>query len=179
MSNTIDILCVIDAVTLAENVQNGSINPGSQAIPTSLGSYSQSDVYVSMLTEGSYVTNDGGGSELTITCDVGDNIRWNITNPGAGVNYSCMLYQFSSASIGTNVSQPICLPLNVNLYINSASPNTGTPTPIAYTSSAWQTTALAACPSPGVQYSWAFQLINQSGTVLGYFSWDPFIVINV
>ncbi len=177
MSNTIDILCVIDAVTLAANVASGAIPKGSQASPTSLGSYSQSDVYVSMLTEGSYVTNDRDGSELTITCDVGDNIRWTVTNPGAGVNYSCMLYQFSSASIGTSVSQPICLPLSVNLYINSASPNTSTPTPIAYTSSAWQTTALAA--SSSVQYSWAFQLINQSGTVLGYFSWDPFIIINV
>ena len=134
MSNTIDILCVIDAATLAAKVASGSISAGTQANPTSLGSYSQSDTYVSMLTEGSYITNDKDGSELTITCDVGDNIRWTITNPGAGVNYSCMLYQFSSASIGT---------------------------------------------SPGVQYSWAFQLINQSGTVLGYFSWDPFIIINV
>lgn len=44
MSNTIDILCVIDAVTLAANVQNGSVHPGTQASPTSLGSYSQSDV---------------------------------------------------------------------------------------------------------------------------------------
>ena len=179
MSNTIDILCVIDAATLAAKVASGSISAGTQANPTSLGSYSQSDTYVSMLTEGSYITNDKDGSELTITCDVGDNIRWTITNPGAGVNYSCMLYQFSSASIGTSVSPPICLPLGVNLDINSASPNTGTPKPLAYTSSAWQTTALGAVPSPGVQYSWAFQLINQSGTVLGYFSWDPFIIINV
>lgn len=177
MSNTIDVLCIIDATTLAAIVASGAISPGSAKNPTRLGSLTKSDVFVSMLTQGSYITNDRGGSELTITCDVGDNIRWTITNLGEGVNYSSILYLFSSTAIGTSVSHPICLPLNVNLYINSANPNTSAPMPIAYTSSAWQTTALAA--SSRVQYSWAFQLIDQSGTVLGYFKWDPFVIINI
>ncbi len=177
MSNTIDVLCITDAATLAANVASGAISPGSAKNPTRLVSFAKTDVFVSMLTQGSYITNDRDRSELTITCDVGDNIRWTIANLGEGVNYSCMLYHFSSPAIGTSVSPPICLPLSVNLYINDANPNTSTPTPIAYTSSAWQTTALAA--SSRVQYSWAFQLINQSGKVLGYFKWDPFIIINI
>lgn len=174
MSNTIDILCVVDAATLAAKVANGQLPAGSLNAPTSLGSYSQSDVYVFMITENCYVVNEQAQSELTIQCDVGDNIRWTITNPGAGVEYSSILYNFQSAAIGTYVTQPICLPLAVNLYINNPS-NPTSATPIAYTSSAWQTTALQACNS--VQYSWSFQVLNQQGIVIGYFQWDPFITI--
>lgn len=177
MSNTIDILSVIDTATLASKVANGSIPKGSISSPTSLGSYSQSDTYVFMITEGSYVVNDQAKSELTIACEVGDNIRWTITNPGAGVEYSCILYNFASAAINTAISEPICLPMDVNLYINGETPNTSTPRAINYTSSAWQTTALAACNS--VQYSWSFQLIDENGNILGYFQWDPFITITV
>jgi nematocidal protein AidA len=175
MSKTIDILCVIDAETLADAVANKTIAPGTLSKPTSLGDYSASNVYVFMITQGSRVVNDQAQSELTVDCEVGDNIRWTISNPGAGVNHSCMLYDFQSASIGTAITAPICLPLATKLYINGQ-PDPQKPAAIAYTSSAWQCTALAKTAS--VQYNWSFQLIDPTGKVVGYFSWDPFIKID-
>jgi hypothetical protein len=171
MENTIDILCVIDAETLANNIKSGTLSPGTLENPTWLGANSNSDVYVFMITQGSFVVNNQTKSELMISAKVGDNVRWGITSPASGVDYSCMLYNFQTGSV--ILTTPFVLPLSVVEYINNPA-NPAQILSLSYTNSVWQSTVTAV---GSVQYSWSFQLIDQNGNVLGYFSWDPFINI--
>lgn len=84
MSKTIDILTVVDCVSLMNAVANKTITAGTQSAPTSLGSYASSDAYIYMITASSYVVNDQAKSELTVSANVGDSVRWMITCPGGG-----------------------------------------------------------------------------------------------
>jgi len=175
---TVDILCVIDADTLATAVANHTLNPGTVDSPTALGSYNSSDTYIFMIADGQYVVNNQAKSELSISCNVNDTIRWTISNPSAGVDYNCMLYNFESGGIGTYITQPIVTTVAATSYYNNPL-NVNTPDPTAYMLSAWTCNALEATNPASVQYNWSFQLINTSnGLVIGYFYWDPFIQIN-
>jgi nematocidal protein AidA len=168
MDETVDILCVIDAETLADLVGSGKISKGSLNSPTSLGAWGSSDLYIYMITEGSFVVNNQAKSELTIKTSVGDNVRWHITCPSN--RQSCMLYQLQTGS--TLLGPMELLHMTETEYINDTAT---TAKKVTYQESAWQTTVLG---TGSVQYSWNFQLIdNKTGNVLGYFCWDPFINI--
>ncbi|MDI1256334.1 MAG: hypothetical protein PSV16_09545 [Flavobacterium sp.] len=54
----INILVAVDGSQLAQQVADGSISAGSQGSPTSLGAWSQSDVYIAMISQHSNVVND-------------------------------------------------------------------------------------------------------------------------
>lgn len=176
MSN-IDIVTVVDASTLISLVNDGTLQPGTLEAPTNLGSYAGSDRFIFMIADGSYVVNDSQThSELTVSANVGDNIRWTITNPSADFTMDCLLYGFKSAAIGTAISNPACQTSPVISYYNSLTGPT-VPAAAAYMYSVWVASVLSNT-QPVVQYTWNFQVLDAStGVPLGYFTWDPFIQI--
>lgn len=175
MSN-IDILTVVDATTLVDLVSTGKLAAGTLENPTGLGSYAGSDQFIFMICDGEYVVNDQGKSELTVSAQVSDVIRWTITNPSADFTYDCLLYNFQSGAVGTTITAPVCSTQPVVSYYNSLQDST-TPVPSAYMYTVWTAQILAT--GPAVQYSWSFQVIDSNtGNVVGYFMWDPFIQIN-
>jgi nematocidal protein AidA len=177
MSN-IDILTVVDATTLMDLVATNKLSPGTFESPTNLGSYAGSDVFIFMIADGEYVPNGGQGkSELTVSANVNDVIRWTITNPSADFTYNCILYSFQSAAIAQNIiSTPTCATMPVVSYYNSLLDST-TPVPSAYMYSVWSTSILNV-GAGSVQYTWSFQVIDSTnGQVVGWFTWDPFIQI--
>jgi Inclusion body protein. len=175
---TVNILIAVDAATLAQQVKDGSIKPGSQSAPTNLGSYASSDVYISMITQSGNVDNTSQGqSELQVKCNSGDTVQWAITsfannfdhsvflyagvfNPSNAMNAmsynSSQAYNYLPASGGSSVG-------NITKYINQV------------------VFAQASVAKVGVkiQYFLSFQLVdNSTGKTIGYFAWDPFINVN-
>lgn len=172
---TIDILCVIDTNGLMKK----GLSSGSLENPTQLGSYDQSDTFVFMICDGQYACNDQGKSELTVNANVGDTVRWTITDPSTGLitgeqgqSYSCILYNFKSGSQDKTISAPALKSVPALSYYNNVESAT-TPAAAAYMCSSWTSSILK---TGNVQYSWAFQIIdNYSGNIVGYYTWDPFI----
>ncbi|MBC3876380.1 hypothetical protein H8K38_01020 [Undibacterium sp. FT79W] len=170
---TVDILCVIDATTLMKAVKNGLLHSGSIAQPTPLGSRDDSDAFIFMIADSDYVVNDQTKSELTVKCKVGDTLRWTITNPSAGLNYNCMLYDFTIGSEGV-ISNPSVQVTPLASYCNNPlNPILSLPT--AYMAAPWTAEVLK---TGSVQYSWALQIINaKTGRTEACFTWAP--IINV
>lgn len=175
---TIDILCVVDT----NGLMAAGLAPGTLEAPTNLGSYSDSDTFVFMICDGQFVYNDQGKSELNVLAKVGDTIRWTITDPSTGMmtdqaahSYSTILYGFSNNNInGGSITQPLLSSFPAVSYYNSLDSDT-TPAAAAYMCSAWTSSVLSLGQ---VQYAWSFQVIDcVSGSVVGYYCWDPFISI--
>lgn len=174
MSNTIDILTVVDCVSLMNAVSAGTLVAGTQTNPTSLGSYGSSDAYIYMITASAYVVNDQAKSELTVAANVGDSVRWMITCPGGGTSYNTILTNWTAGSGAALMAPqpPLSLPLQLNLYVGSA---TAGPTAIPFTNYCYQGTVIA---TGQIQYVITFNVLDQKGNSLGYFCWDPFISIS-
>jgi hypothetical protein len=179
MSN-VDILVVIDADTIVKGAQGippqtGGMTP---ATATNLGSWGGSDQWVYMITDLANVISDEGHSELSISCGVGDDLNWWMTNPSAGRRYGCLLDSLipgnlsawdESLSPPEFQSQPVWL-----LQYSSESPGfTQVPGSRTYVTS----TAIASTTQQ-LQYTCVFQIVDlYTNNSLGYFSWDPFITV--
>ncbi|MES2726957.1 MAG: AidA/PixA family protein [Bacteroidota bacterium] len=186
---TINVLIAVDGETLYNQIQDGSLLAGTADNPTSIGNYGTTDVYLSMVTQHSNVTNNPQGghgqgeSELSIICNIGDSIQWSVitfdANTGQtpylyGGNFKCLAPAGAAAGIKTPLKY---LTTEVVNYFPPTNNPTGTP--IAATNTIARAIGLITAPGQTLQYSLAFALVNNSnGTIIGYFSWDPFIVIN-
>ncbi|WP_435261731.1 AidA/PixA family protein [Tenacibaculum sp. nBUS_03] len=168
MSNTIDILTVVDAVSLQEAVASGKLKKGTKTNPTSLGSYGTSDAYIYMITANDYVVNDQAKSELTIAANVGDTVRWMITCPGGGTGNNVILMDWNSSS-ASGIIDPISLDIDIDLYVGSASV---APNPVEFQNYCF---AGMLTKKGNVQYYITFQLLDEHGADLGFYLWDPFI----
>ncbi len=177
------ISITIDAISLIKKVPSGTWD-----FPQSLGSFDSSDVYVEMMTELSAVVNNQGKSELKINANVGDEIVFTITAPGAGQHYFPVLYDAhlqnnNVRSIGPNTAiwQNYCLESGGNgskPTFGSVIPNTYAQAgqPNQFICSQW---IFLANASGETQYDMSFAVLNtQTGEVAGYYKWDPFITIN-
>ncbi|WP_299675765.1 AidA/PixA family protein [uncultured Tenacibaculum sp.] len=173
---TIDILCVIDTNGLMKK----GLKPGTLDNPTGLGGWSDSDSFVFMICDGQYACNNQGKSELSIKANIGDTLRWTITDPSTGLisgqqnkSFSCILYKFKSAGINKQITDPVLKSTPALTYYNSLNSAT-TPSAGAYMCSSWTSSVLSL--GSNIQYDWSFQVIdNFSGDVVGYYTWDPFI----
>ncbi len=177
------VAITVDAITLANSKPGGSWNA-----PISLGSYSASDVYVEMMAQGSAVVNDQGGSELTISANVGDEIIFTISAPGAGQNYYPVLYNtvLSNANVrslgpNTAVWTNYCLqsggsgsqPQFANT-IPQGYPNAGSSNTFICAQWLFQVNGVGS-----TQYNMSFAVLDtQTGKVIGYYLWDPFINVS-
>lgn len=168
----------VDGRTLAQQVQDGSLPPGTQTAPTSLGSYGASNVYVTMTAQSSTVGNNTQGqSELTVLANSGDNVRWTIQTFDANMDYTAYLYSGSFNPAGA-ISALNYLPISATSYLPSSSNPLGPPTATSEHTYAVQGTILS--PGETIQYTLSFALVNNvNGQTIGYFSWDPFIEVVV
>lgn len=171
MSNTIDILTVVDAASIEAAVAAGTLSSGGTITsPVSLGAWSQSDAYIYMITQTAFVVNEEAQSELSVKANVGDAVRWMITCPGGGTSYNVVLMGMNF-NPSTAIS-PFSLPLNLNLYV-------GSPTvpvkPVAFTDYSYEGVVTA---TGSIQYTITFQLLDNNGNNLGFYFWDPFIVVS-
>lgn len=173
----INILIAVDANTLAQRVQDGSLSAGTVSSPTNLGSYGSSNVYISMVTQNNNVTNNSQGqSELTITCDSGDELQWSIVSFDMNTEQTPYLY-----SGAFNPSTGITPLSYVTSQVVNYFPPSGTPTgtPVEATNTIARAIGVVTSPGQSIQYTLSFVLVNNAnGTIIGYFSWDPFIITN-
>lgn len=179
----VNVLIAVDGDKLAQQVSDGSLGAGTQSNPTMLGAYSSSDVYISMMAQQSFATNDQGGSELTITVNSGDSIRWSMTTFGGNNDYTAYVYdgRFNDKSTGqpsTAITSPLnYIPITNVLYLPSTSNAEGVAT--KYTNHQYVAQGTVVTPDSQIQYYLSFALINNAnGNVVGYFLWDPFINVN-
>jgi hypothetical protein len=172
----INILVAVNAAELAERLGDGSMQPGSVSGPTNLGAWGGSDVFVSMITQNSYIASNQGGSELDVKANSGDTVRWTASTFDGDTDYTAFLYNGSfnpSASI-TTLSY---FNMQTSVYLPSGSdPVNGTLQLFHNNAYATQGTVIEA--GQKIQYTLSFKLVNNStGAVIGYFVWDPFISI--
>ncbi|OKS87814.1 AidA/PixA family protein [Mucilaginibacter polytrichastri] len=172
----INIQILVDAAAIVAK----ALPAGSETNPTGLGSWSQSDVYISMTTQSGNVNNNEGQSELEVNANSGDTIEWSINTFDNNADNTVYLYNgtFNSQTQGIPASQAISplvyLSVKVNNYLPPSGNVTGTPTLYQNQVAFAQATLL----QPGVvlQYTLSFIVINNTtGSIVGYYSWDPFI----
>lgn len=176
----------IDAITLAETKPGGSWDN-----PTSLGSYSQSDVYIEMMAQGSAVVNNQGQSELTVQANSGDEIIFTVSAPGAGQNYYPVLYNAELNNTPANIIHDAGMSMAkwTNYCLQSGGmgeePVFGDTIPAGYPSAGSANTFY--CPrwkldvngAGQTQYYMSFAILDtQTGAAVGYYVWDPFINVN-
>jgi hypothetical protein len=175
---TINVLIAVDGASLAAQVADGSLSPGSAGSPTNLGSYGSSDVYISMIAPNSYVTNGSqGDSELQISANSGDSVEWAITTFDNNFDQTPYLYG-SSFNPSTAINTPLSYASSqAYAYLAIGNPPASTPTKfinqVNTVSGTIQQIGLT------IQYTLSFTLVNNSnGQIIGYFLWDPFINVN-
>ncbi len=170
------VLVAVDGQQLAQQVADGSIRPGTQSSPTSLGAWQQSDVYISMTAQNSAVVNNGGQSELTVKANSGDSLRWTIQTFDGNTDYTAYLYA-GSFNPAANIT-----PLNYfRMVTSSYIPPSTTPTapPTLVHNSTYVTMGTVIAPGDRIQYTLSFTLVNNAtGAIIGYFTWDPFINVS-
>ncbi|QHI35932.1 hypothetical protein IMCC3317_12800 [Kordia antarctica] len=175
---TINVLVAVDGAKLAQQVADGSIKAGSKGSPTVLGSYSSSDVYITMTAPNSSIDNGTNGqSELQIKANGGDTVEWAITTFDNNFDQSVYIYNGNF-----NPSDAINSPLSyasgqAYAYLATGNPPSDTPTKFVNQVSTVSGTILKI--GLQIQYTLSFALVdNASGKIIGYFTWDPFINVN-
>lgn len=168
-----NVLVAVDGYELAQQVRDGVISPGTKGTPTDLGAYSSSDVFISMISQHSSATNDQGGSELEITVNAGDSIRWAMMTFGSNLNYTAYLYNgiFNPTTV---LSHLVLHPITATNYLPDAESDIKT-----YDNQLYIAEGTVLKPGKEVQYTLSFALVdNSDGHIVGYFSWDPFINVS-
>lgn len=168
MPNTINILSVIDVETILSNNLKGGDSPQSA---TSLGSNEDSDAYVYMITAQGFVDSSRGraSSELTVDARVGDTIQWELTCPGAGLQFNAIIagvnpgYQSNPGSL----TPPQAVITTRHIYTQAGQQGYQIIQQTDYVSHVENT--------GNTQYNVVFQIMSKDGTSLGYFKWDPFV----
>src|SRR5262249_20229914 len=87
----IDILAIVDTVTLAALVADGTLRPGTAGNPLWLNEQTQSSVLVTLMTQGSFVSNTSEGV-LAVGANSSSRLRWAISSldsNGAFTPYFC------------------------------------------------------------------------------------------
>lgn len=174
MPNTINILSVIDVETiLSSNLQGGN----SPESATSLGSNEVSDTYVYMITAQGFIDSNDlenrgrASSELTIDARVGDTIQWEITCPGSGLQFNAIIAGVNPGAQPSPISltPPQALLTTRHIYTQAGQYGYQVIQQMDYVSQVVNTGT--------TQYDVVFQIMNQDGTSLGYFKWDPFVKV--
>lgn len=173
---TVNVLIAVDSDKLANQVGDGKLSAGTMQNPTALGSWQQSDVFISMIAQNSFATNDKGGSELTIKANSGAVVQWSITTFDSNINHTTYLYD-GNFNPSTAINDIDYDGMNVINYYPSENNPTG---PLNKVNNyQFLTSGRLLTPGASIQYTLSFALIdNATGNPIGYFSWDPFIQVN-
>ena len=172
---TIDIIVAVNAGELVKQVSSGNIQSGTQNAPTNLGAWNNSDVFIAMISENQFATDDQGKSELKVSAQQGDTVKWSITTFGRNVNHSAYIYS-SNFNPGTALEDVSYDLINTTQYFPSGSNPLVAPSQYANQVVYKASAAVITSSDVTVQYSLSFALYdNSTGEAVGYFMWDPFI----
>lgn len=172
----VPILVAVDGATLAAQVADGKLAPGTASAPTSLGSLSESNVYLTMTCRSSFVSNQlQGSSELSVTCRWGDVLTWTIRTFDGNTDYTAYLY-------AGRFSRPWVITPLVFLHATATCYLPPTSDPLSPPKSVQDATYLAlgaaVRSSRRFRYTLSFALVqNSTGALLGHFTWDPFLTV--
>lgn len=167
---TIDILVVIDAETLIATKPGGTLNN-----PIGLGSFGTSDPFVYMIAPGDFVASNQAKSELDVQAHSGDILRWTITSPTRGQLYNPILHNFQTKDPNA-LTSPQMLDIQLNVFApTKVTAPTGPFSPVTYQDYVWQATLLQ--PGQQIQYNWSFLILDNDGTLVGAYAWDPFVTV--
>ncbi len=182
----INIQIQVDAATLAKNAQLHKKFAGTLDKPTNLGSWNESDVYISMTTQHSNVTYDSkkqategqGHSELAVKANSNDTLSWTINTFDNNTDYTVYLYNGVFNPQDKN-PEPAITPLTyISAEVLNYLPPSGNPTADPKPHNKQVASAQATVLRLGVtiQYVLSFIVVdNSTAEIVGYFSWDPFI----
>jgi hypothetical protein len=175
---TINVLIAVDGAKLAQQVADGSISAGSIGAPTNLGSYQSSDVYISMIAPNSSVDNSTNGqSELQISANGGDTVEWAITTFDNNFDQTPYLYGGTFSPTGS-INTPLSYSSG-QAYAYLATGNPPATAPTKFINQVNSVSGTIEMIGTQIQYTLQFTLVNNSnGAIIGYFSWDPFIIVN-
>jgi hypothetical protein len=167
MSNTIDVLVTFDAEgIIATFGPNGDPNNPVQ-IPVT-----NPPQWIFMVTDQAGVLSGQGGSELNVTAQTEDTIRWREVTPGP--DYESILYAFDPTGGGNLISTPQAMLATVTEPLpNPANPTV--PNRQTVQDYLWNCVVTGAGQ---VTYHFSFMIVDRAGNVQGYYWWDPFITIN-
>lgn len=177
---TIDIIVAVDGDQLQEQVNGKELSAGTKAAPTYLGSWTESDVFISMIAQQQFVSNDSsdGSSELTVTCNSGDTIRWRMTTFSSNTDTCAFIYGGKFTNALNNGKSVELSPLTLLSDQNTVNIPNESGTLTAYNNQLYFAQATVLGSSQKLQYYMDFELVDSTGTSIGYFQWDPFIVVN-
>ena len=176
------IAITVDAITLGERQDKGTWDS-----PISLGANKKSDVYIEMMTQNSSVVKNQGKSELNVRANVGDEIVFTISAPGAGENYYPILYDadidnHNVKSLGPNTAvwNNYCLDSGgsgteptFTKSVPSGYPNEGQPNTFICPQWLFQVNGVGESV-----YHFKFAVVNTQTGEKGFFKWDPFVTIS-
>lgn len=159
------VLIAVDTATLAQQVKDGSIKAGSQSRPTSLGSYDNTNVYITIITPvGNVSNNSQKQSDLTVNCTNSDLIQWAITSFSNNFDHSVSLYKVGRVN-GFPAIKASYQSSQTNNYLPAPGEGAsiGNITEYINQVASVQTKVIK-------RYALSFQLIdNSSGKTIGYF----------
>ncbi|MFE6775386.1 AidA/PixA family protein [Streptomyces sp. NPDC057702] len=172
MSETIDVLVAINAQDLIANTQNPSQdhnNPTPVSDPKS---------YIYMTVRHKNEVNGSSGAELNVSAKRQDTIRWRETTYSVDSFYSVLFYRYVP---GDPSKKLIETPQSKRPTADLPYPD-----PQAGDEAAFKTQKDVIAPHWSAEvlnkgsdsYTFFFQVIDQDGKVVGYFSWDPFLTIS-
>lgn len=161
----IDVLIVVDAETIID--KNGkNTDPANPVQITTPG-------LIFMVTKQANAVTGEAGTELNLSAQSMDVIRWREATLSLNSEVDAILYKFVAVSGGDLISTPQPLLATVNTPL----PNPADPTkPESQTVKTffWNCNVLS---KGKVTYHFQFILVDRNGEIQGYYWWDPFITI--
>jgi len=163
----IQVLIAIDAETIATSLGTNTDpqNPAKVTDPT----------LIWMITKNADAVSGNAGNELNLKAETEDVIRWRETTLSLNSDYTALLYKFVQTAGDADLLSPP-QPLLAKAKVPLPNPsNPLQPGSQEIESYFWETTVL----NPGsVTYNFYFMVVGRDGTVVGYYSWDPYITIS-
>lgn len=158
-----NVMIAIDAATILEKY-TPSTDPKN---PTPVDAK-----YIYMTTKQDKVVGSPGG-ELKFRAHVGDVIRWRESTFSLNFDYSALLYEYRSQDQLLSTPAPL-VSESVFPYPTPKQPGDPSFAQQKVKTHYWQATVQQ---TGNVTYTFCFQLLDR-GKLMGYFSWDPYIVID-
>jgi hypothetical protein len=169
-----DILVIVDTATLAALVTDGTLRPGTVDNPQSLNEQAQSRVLVTLMAQGSFISNTSEGV-LVVGVNSPSQLRWAISGLDSNVAftpYFCRGFFVYPATLAPPRSSRLMIDNGVPtvMYIPSSTNPEDEPEKVTNTTQ--------RCNGPMIEAGdrlWAFLEINlidnSRGGEIGYFEW--------
>ncbi|PTL80270.1 inclusion body family protein [Vitiosangium sp. GDMCC 1.1324] len=169
--NLIDILVVIDAESVMQQ-----FTPSSDAgKPTSIGSNPN---LIYMFVKWDEVISGDASSGLSVSVSPNNIIRWRGTSLALNTHYSVVLTACEFTQGQNLISSPAPITPSVSVPLPQLNGNVVVTNPLPLQNIQDFYFQSVALDTGKVTYTFSFAVTNNDGNVLGYFKWDPSLVVS-